>query len=75
MAHVIIDLCTLCGSCADVCPTECISEGEDQYYINPEECIDCGSCIEVCASDAIYPEEELPADKKEFILKNAEFFG
>jgi NAD-dependent dihydropyrimidine dehydrogenase PreA subunit len=65
----------MCGSCIDVCPTECISEGEDQYYINPEECIDCGTCIDECASEAIFAEEDLPADQKEFIIKNAEFFS
>jgi len=75
VAHVIVDLCTMCGSCAEICPTECISEGEDQYYINPEECIDCGTCVDACPTDAIYAEEELAPDQKEFIEKNADFFS
>jgi len=27
-------------SCVDVCPVDCIYEGEDQLYIHPDECID-----------------------------------
>jgi len=75
VAHVIIDTCTLCGSCVEVCPSECIKEGEDQYFIDPEECIDCGTCIDECPSESIYEEEELPEDKHEFIDKNAKFFN
>jgi Fe-S-cluster-containing hydrogenase component 2 len=31
-------------SCVEVCPVNCIYEGEDQYYIHPDECIDCQAC-------------------------------
>lgn len=75
MAHVITDLCTQCGSCAEICPTECIKEGEDQYYIDPEECIDCASCVDECSEGAIFAEEDLPDNQKSFIEKNARFFG
>lgn len=75
MAHVITDLCTLCGTCAEVCPSECIKESDDQYYINPNECIDCASCVDECPEGAIYADEDLPDDKKSFIDKNASFFG
>lgn len=75
MAHVITDLCTKCGSCAEICPTECIKAGDDQYYINPEECIDCASCIDECSEGAIFIEEALPDNQKFFIEKNASFFS
>ena len=50
------------GSCVDVCPVDCIytTDNDDQYYINPEECIDCAACEPVCPVNAIYPEEEVP---------------
>ena len=32
------------ASCVEVCPVDCIYEGEDQFYIHPDECIDCGAC-------------------------------
>lgn len=44
------------------------------YYIDPSVCIDCGACEAVCPVEAIYPEEEVPEEEKEFIQKNREFF-
>ncbi|MFZ5515952.1 MAG: indolepyruvate ferredoxin oxidoreductase subunit alpha [Candidatus Zhuqueibacterota bacterium] len=75
MAHVITDLCTQCGNCSEVCPVECIKKGDEQYYINPEECIDCAACVEECPEGAIFAEEDLPNDKKSFPEINASFFG
>ena len=45
MAYVIAEPCigVKDASCVAVCPVECIYEGDDQYYINPDECIDCGA--------------------------------
>ena len=39
----------------DVCPVDCIYEGEDQLYIHPDECIDCGACEPECPVTAIFP--------------------
>ena len=44
MAYQITDACVKCGSCAEQCPVEAISEGEDKYVINPDVCVSCGSC-------------------------------
>ena len=57
MSYVITDECIACGACEPECPTEAISEGEDQYQIDPEECIECGACAEVCPVDAPVLEE------------------
>ena len=35
MAYVINDECISCGVCADECPVEAISEGDDKYVIDP----------------------------------------
>ena len=48
MAYKIGDACISCGACADECPVECISAGDDIYVINPDECIECGACNSVC---------------------------
>lgn len=53
MAHVISSECISCGACASQCPEQAISEGDDQYQIDPAICTDCGSCVEVCPVDAI----------------------
>ena len=47
-------------SCVDVCPVDCIYEGEDQLYIHPDECIDCGACEPECPWQAIFEEVAVP---------------
>lgn len=37
----------------DECPVEAITEGDDIFIINPDECTDCGACSEVCPNEAI----------------------
>lgn len=53
MAHSISDACTKCGTCAPVCPSEAISEGDEQYVIDAEKCVDCGLCVDECPVSAI----------------------
>jgi ferredoxin len=55
MAYVISDACTKCGACAEVCPTEAISEGEKKFEIDPDKCVDCGTCEDECPVQAISP--------------------
>ncbi len=52
MAYKITDDCISCGSCAEGCPVEAISEGDGKYVIDPDKCIDCGACAGVCPVDA-----------------------
>ncbi len=52
MAYVITDACVACGACADECPSEAISEGDEKFVIDPEKCVDCGSCADVCPVEA-----------------------
>jgi NAD-dependent dihydropyrimidine dehydrogenase PreA subunit len=61
-------------SCVDVCPVDCIYEGEKQLFINPDECIDCGACEPECPVTAIFPEEDVPTQWKEFIALNRDVF-
>ncbi len=42
MSYMINEACISCGACADECPVECISEGDERYVINADECVDCG---------------------------------
>lgn len=75
MTHVIMEPCigTKDTSCVDVCPVDCIYDGDDQYYIHPDECIDCGACVSVCPVEAIQPEEDVPEKWQTFIKKNADY--
>ncbi len=82
MAYVITDNCLKDELCAQACPVDCIhpraEEGDfaaaTQMYVNPAECIDCGACVPACTSDAIFPIDEVPAEKQAFIAANAAYF-
>ena len=63
------------GACQEACPVECIYEGGQMMYIQPDECLDCGLCLSVCPVDAIYASEDLPESERAFERANAEFFG
>jgi NAD-dependent dihydropyrimidine dehydrogenase PreA subunit len=52
----------------------CIYEGEDMFYIHPEECIDCGACVPECPVEAIFPDDEVPEEWSAFIAKNYVYF-
>jgi len=54
--HRITEECIQCGTCADECPEDAISEGEAIFYIDPDKCIDCGACADICPVDAIVEE-------------------
>lgn len=74
MAFVVADNCILCKhtDCVEVCPVDCFYEGENFLVINPDECIDCGLCEPECPVNAIFEENELPDDQKQYIQINAE---
>jgi ferredoxin len=79
MAYVITELCIRDGSCAQVCPVECIVDGKEEngwntYYIDPDTCIDCGACAPECPVDAIFPEDEVPEEHQDSIARNRAFF-
>lgn len=74
MTYVVTESCIRCKytDCVEVCPVDCFHEGPNFLVINPEECIDCNLCVAECPVNAIYPEDEVPDDQKQFIALNAE---
>ena len=77
MAFVITSRCVgeKWEECVEVCPVDCIHEGSNMYFIDPDVCIDCGACVAACPSDAIYSIDEVPTEEQEFIKLNKEFFS
>ena len=55
MTYIITEPCIEVkdASCVEVCPVDCIYEGERMYFIHPTECIECGMCESICPVDAI----------------------
>src|SRR5215469_11916202 len=76
MPYVITEACigVKDKACVDVCPVDCIYEGEQQLFIHPEECIDCGACEPECPVTAIFPEEDVPAASKQYVQINKDVF-
>ena len=74
MAFVVAAPCYGCKytDCIVVCPMDCFHEGDRMLNIDPEECIDCGACVPECPVEAIYYEDNVPAEWREFIALNAE---
>ncbi len=76
MTYVITDACidVKDKSCIEECPVDCIYEGDNQLFINPNDCVDCGACEPVCPTNAIYYVDDVPENKKVFIELNRDFF-
>lgn len=76
MAFVITSPCKdeVAAECVEVCPVDCIEEGEDMFFIDPDVCIDCAACESVCPASAIFYESDVPEDEQEYIQLNADFF-
>lgn len=74
MAFVVTESCIRCKftDCVEVCPVDCFHEGPNMLVIDPDECIDCALCEPECPVNAIYAEDDLPADQKDFIALNVE---
>jgi NAD-dependent dihydropyrimidine dehydrogenase PreA subunit len=74
MTYVISDACLESKdmSCTDVCPVDCIYEGDERLYVQPVECIDCGACESVCPVNAI--EYVDPASPNDDYKANEAFF-
>lgn len=73
MTHVVTQPCVGCRytDCVVVCPVECFCEGDTMLYIHPDECIDCEACVSECPVEAIFHEDNVPAEWKEYVELNA----
>lgn len=74
MAYVVTESCIRCKytDCVEVCPVDCFHEGPNFLVIDPNECIDCTLCVPECPVNAIFAEDDLPEEQKQFIAINAD---
>ena len=74
MVFVVTQPCFGCKytDCVVVCPCDCFYEGEKMLCIDPQHCIDCGACEPECPVEAIFYEDEVPENWRDFIALNAE---
>ena len=76
MTYIIAEPCVdlLDKACIEECPVDCIYEGNRMLYIHPDECVDCGACEPVCPVEAIFYEDDVPEQWKDYTDANYEFF-
>jgi len=84
MTFIITEPCigTKDTACVDVCPVDCIHptkdepdfEKEEMLFIDPDECIDCGACEPACPVEAIFEEDAVPDQFKDYIPKNYDWY-
>ena len=74
MTYVVTQPCFGCKytDCVVVCPADSFREGEKMLYIDPTSCIDCDACVPECPVEAIFYEERVPTEWRDFIALNAE---
>jgi len=50
-----VKVCTQCGECAKVCPTEAIKQNaQGAYYVDSDECNLCEACVPVCPESVMF---------------------
>jgi ferredoxin len=75
MALFITEECINCDVCEPECPNAAISQGEDIYVINPEQCTECvghyetSQCVEVCPVDCILADPNCQETPDELLKK------
>ena len=63
--------------CIEACPVDCIEEGLEQMFINPDDCINCGACIPACPVEAIWEDEDMAIQmgEEQSVHANYKHFG
>jgi ferredoxin len=64
MAYKITDYCISWGACEGECQNQAITEGDNQFVIDPYKCTECvgngpsPKCAKVCPVDAPVPDPD-----------------
>ena len=75
MALIITDECINCDCCEPECPNEAISQGPENYIIDPNRCTECvghfdePQCAQICPVECIPINFELNESREQLMEK------
>ena len=74
MAFVVTEPCFgfKYTDCVVVCPCDCFYESDRMLFIHPDHCCDCDACAPECPVEAIFQEDDVPENWRDFIALNRE---
>ena len=69
-------------ACVAVCPVDCIHPtredadfaAAEMLHIDPDTCVGCGLCVDECPVRAIFHIDDVPAEWRDFIDRNAAYY-
>jgi ferredoxin len=81
MALLITEECINCDVCEPECPNGALSQGEDVYVVDSDNCTECVGhfdspmCIEVCPVDCIMRDPAHVESKEQLLSKFENLIG
>lgn len=81
MALMITEECINCDVCEPECPNGALSQGEDKYIVDPENCTECvghfdtPQCVEVCPVSCITQDPAYVESKAQLRIKFENMLG
>jgi ferredoxin len=75
VALIITDECINCDVCGPECPNDALSQNEEIYIIDPDQCTECvghyatPQCMEVCPVDCIQPDPDYAETHEQLLAK------
>jgi len=81
MSLIITEECTNCDVCEPECPNEAISQGDEVYVIDPNQCTECvghydePQCVEVCPVDFIPADPQAIETQEQLMTKYERLTG
>ena len=81
MALMITEECINCDVCEPECPNGALSQVEDKYVIDPENCTECvghfdtPQCVEICPVNCITQDPAHVESKEQLLIKFENMLG
>ncbi len=81
MALMITEECINCDVCEPECPNGALSQAEDKYVVDPENCTECvghfdtPQCMEICPINCITQDPAHVESREQLLIKFENMLG